>query len=62
MHPDAPLLFDRVPHLLPMYEAFEAALLARLPGVSIRVQKTQISFDPQAQKIKTPIRCPSAPI
>lgn len=45
MHPDAPLFFDRAPQLLGLYEAFEQALLARLPEISIRVQKTQISFD-----------------
>lgn len=45
MHPDAPLFFDRAPHLLPLYIAFETALCTRFPSVSVRVQKTQISFD-----------------
>ena len=44
MHPNAPLFFEKAPLALPLYAAFEAALLARFPDTEIRVQKTQISF------------------
>lgn len=44
MHPDAPLFFDSMPQLIPLYEAFEVAVLALYPAAQLRVQKTQISF------------------
>lgn len=36
--------FDRDPSAMPLYEAFRAELLARWPGVKIKMSKTQISF------------------
>ena len=44
MHPDAPLFFSAAPEALPLYDAFEAALLRCIPATNIRVQKTQITF------------------
>ena len=43
---DEKVLFFFRDHLeaLPLYEAFEARVLAELPETTIRVQKTQISF------------------
>ena len=45
MTAEAMLFFDHRPELIPLYEAFEEALFARFPDMSVRVQKTQISFD-----------------
>ena len=36
--------FDEKPQAIPLYERFEGRLLAELPGVSVKVQKTQITF------------------
>ena len=36
--------FDRDPSAMPLYEAFRDKLLARWPGVKIKISKTQISF------------------
>lgn len=36
--------FNEKPQALPLYRAFEERVLAELDGVSIRVQKTQITF------------------
>ena len=44
MNPDVLFFFDGRPRELELYEAFEAAVLARCPGAEIRVQKTQIGF------------------
>ena len=44
MNTDAMLFFHAQPQLLPLYIAFEQALLARFPKTNIRVQKTQITF------------------
>ena len=44
MHPDTPLFFAAAPEAFPLYLAFEAALLNRLPATNIRVQKTQITY------------------
>lgn len=44
MTPDILLFFSRDPAVLPIYEAFEARVLAEAENVSIRVQKTQITF------------------
>ena len=45
MMAEAMLFFNHRPGLSPLYEAFEATLSDLLPEISIRVQKTQISFD-----------------
>ena len=44
MGPDVLFFFDRDPAALPLYEAFERAVLALVPDAGIRVQKTQITF------------------
>lgn len=44
MHPDTPLFFTAAPETLPLYIAFETALLSKLPDTNIRVQKTQITY------------------
>lgn len=44
MTPDILLFFDRDPAVLPIYEALEARALAGVENVSVRVQKTQITF------------------
>ncbi len=44
MTADELLFFDPLPAALPLYEAFSAKLLAQFPGVTIRVSKTQITF------------------
>lgn len=36
--------FDQNPGALPLYEALEGRILDEIPGVRIKVQKTQISF------------------
>lgn len=36
--------FDQHPDALPLYEALEQQILAGIPDVRIKVQKTQISF------------------
>lgn len=41
---DELLFFDRMPGMLPVYEVLRNQLLERHPEVSIRVSKTQISF------------------
>lgn len=43
-HPDAVFFFARKPAALPLYEVLEQRLLERVGGVTIKVQKTQISF------------------
>lgn len=44
MNQDILLFFDKHQAALPLYERFEERVLAEIPGVGIRVQKTQISF------------------
>ncbi len=44
MGPDILFFFDKDPAALPLYEAFESRVLAEVENVSIRVQKTQITF------------------
>ena len=41
---DELLFFDRMPAMLPVYEALRQQLLARCPGTSIKVSRSQISF------------------
>ena len=42
--PDTLMFFDAHPEALPLYQAFEALLVASFPVVNKRVQKTQITF------------------
>lgn len=44
MDSDILLFFEKKPAALPLYAAFEQAILTRIEKVHIRVQKTQISF------------------
>ena len=44
MGPDVLFFFDKNPAALPLYEAFEGAVLSLVPDAGIRVQKTQITF------------------
>ena len=44
MDPSAALFFDSHPLCLPLYEAFEEAVLNRFTDVSVRTARTQISF------------------
>lgn len=44
MRPDVLFFFNKDPAALPLYEAFEAGVLSEVENVSIRVQKTQITF------------------
>lgn len=44
MDMDKVLFFDKHSGALPLYERFEEEVLARLEEVTIKVQKTQISF------------------
>ena len=41
---DELLFFDRMPAMLPVYEALRQQLLTRCPGTSIKVSRSQISF------------------
>lgn len=45
MTPDALFFFEKSPFCLPVYETFEETILSLFPDASIRVQKTQITFD-----------------
>ena len=38
------LFFDPMPRALPLYEALSGKLLAAFPGITVKVQKTQITF------------------
>lgn len=38
------LFFDPMPRALPLYEALSHKLLAAFPGITVKVQKTQITF------------------
>lgn len=44
MGPDILFFFEKDPAALPLYEAFEKAVLALVPDAGIKVQKTQITF------------------
>lgn len=44
MGPDVLFFFGKDPAALPLYEAFQRTVLALVPDVGIRVQKTQITF------------------
>lgn len=44
MNQNVLLFFDKNPEALPLYEALEERILAEIPDVAIKVQKTQISF------------------
>lgn len=44
MDEKALMFFQQDPEALPLYEKFEALVTARIPGVTIKVQKSQISF------------------
>ena len=44
MGPDVLFFFEKDPAALPLYEAFERAVLALVPDAGIKVQKTQITF------------------
>jgi hypothetical protein len=41
---DTLMFFDRMPQALPLYEAFALRLRSELDHVTVKVQKTQISF------------------
>lgn len=43
-NPDVLFFFDQKPEALPLYDALEERILAEIPDVNIKVQKTQISF------------------
>ena len=47
--------FDSQPDALPLYEMLEARILNEIPDVTIKVQKTQISF-------LTAISLPASPL
>ena len=44
MNQDILQFFDTHPNALPLYELFEQRLLSEIENVTIKVQKTQISF------------------
>lgn len=44
MNQDTYLFFEKSPLALPLYEAFEQRVLAEIPDVTVKVQKTQITF------------------
>lgn len=44
MDTDTLMFFEKMPGALPLYEAFAGKLHARFSGVTVRVQKTQITF------------------
>ena len=44
MTADELLFFDPMPRALPLYEALSEMLVAAFPNVTVRVQKTQITF------------------
>lgn len=44
MTPDVLFFFNRDPAVLPLYEAFETRVLAEVDNVTIKVQKTQITY------------------
>lgn len=44
MTPEILFFFNASPAALPLYEAFEARVLAEVENITIRVQKTQITY------------------
>ena len=44
MTPDILFFFNRAPAALPLYEAFETRVLAEIDNVTVKVQKTQITY------------------
>jgi len=44
MHPDVLFFFREHSEALPVYEKLESAILAAIPGVQVKVSKSQISF------------------
>lgn len=44
MNEDILFFFDKMPEAVPLYEALEKRILSEIDKVSIRVQKTQITF------------------
>ena len=44
MTPDTLFFFSKDPAALPLYEAFEARVLAEIDNVAVKVQKTQITY------------------
>ena len=44
MTQDTILFFNKNPEALPLYEAFEQKVLSEIRDVTVKVQKTQISF------------------
>lgn len=44
MTPEILFFFNASPAALPLYEAFETRVLAEVENVTIRVQKTQITY------------------
>lgn len=44
MDENALMFFQQDPEALPLYEKFERLVLERVPGTTIKVQKSQISF------------------
>lgn len=44
MNQETLLFFNKKPEALPLYECFEEKVLAEIENVTVKVQKTQISF------------------
>lgn len=44
MNRDVLFFFEKKPEALPLYETLEQRILSEISGVSVKVQKTQISF------------------
>ncbi len=44
MNQETLLFFDKKPQALPLYETFEKKVLSEICNVTVKVQKTQISF------------------
>lgn len=44
MNRDVLFFFEKKPEALPLYETLEQGILSEISGVSVKVQKTQISF------------------
>ena len=44
MTPEILFFFSKDPAALPLYEAFEARVLAEIDNVAVKVQKTQITY------------------
>ena len=44
MEPDILFFFDKHPGALPLYQTWESRILAEVEHVTVKVQKTQITF------------------